>query len=181
MQQQVERRRGYRELLKDFKPGDGDLLAALHAVQHEYGWISRDAVDAVARQLRMHASAVFGAVSFYAEFRTSPPATLTVEWCSGPACRLKGGDNIRRALETVLDTGMESATPDGRIGLHVQQCDGSCASAPLVWVRREASGHAAHERGPFQTLEEGRGEVVGPLSVPDAVALARRLKAGEER
>jgi NADH:ubiquinone oxidoreductase subunit E len=173
MQQAVERRQRYPEILKDFKAGDGDLLAALHAVQREFGWVPRDGVDAVARQLRMHAAAVFGAVSFYAEFRTTPPAALTIEWCSGPACRLRGGDNIRRAIESVLDTGMESTTPDGRLGLHVQQCDGSCESAPLVWLRRENErGH-----GPFEPLEDDRGEVVGPLSVADAVTLARRLKA----
>lgn len=175
MQQTVERRDRYREILKGFKSGDGDLLAALHAVQHEFGWISREGVDAVARQLRMNAAAVFGAVSFYAEFRTTPPAELTIEWCSGPACRLKGGDNIRRAIESVLDTGMESTTPDGQIGLHVQQCDGSCESAPLVWLRRESE----HGHGPFEPLEDDRGEVVGPLTVAAAVTLARKLKTGE--
>lgn len=175
MQQASERRQRYREILKDFKNGDGDLLDALHAVQHEFGWVSREGVDAVARQLRMNAAAVFGAVSFYAEFRTTPPAALTIQWCSGPACRLKGGDNIRRAIETVLDTGMESTTPDGRLGLHVQQCDGSCASAPLVWLRREAE----HGHGPYGPLEAERGEVVGPLSVASAVHLARKLQGGE--
>ena len=172
MQQASGRRERYREILKEFKSGDGDLLDALHAVQREFGWISREGVDAVARQLRMQAAAVFGAVSFYAEFRTSPPAALTVQWCSGPACRLKGGDNLRRVIETILGVGMEGMTPDGSIGLHVQQCDGSCESAPLVWLRRETE----HGHGPFEPLEDDRGEVVGPLTVAGAATLARKLK-----
>ncbi|MGI8550432.1 MAG: NAD(P)H-dependent oxidoreductase subunit E [Dehalococcoidia bacterium] len=172
--QDSARRQRYREILKDFKSGNGNLLEALHAVQHEFGWISREGVDAVARQLRMNAAAVFGTVSFYTEFRTNPPADVTVHWCSGPACRLKGGDNIRRAMEAVLETGMESKTADGRVGLHVQQCDGSCASAPLIWLRREGE----HTEGPFAPLESERGEIVGPLRVADAITLARKLKAG---
>lgn len=171
MQDAAQRQR-LGEILKDFGPGEGDLLDALHAVQHELGWVPREGVDAVARQLRMNATAVFGTVSFYAEFRTDPPARTTIHWCSGPACRLKGGDNIRRALEAVLDVGIESNTRDGRIGLHVQQCDGSCEHAPLVWLRHEGE----HPEGPFAPLREDRGEVLGPLRVADAIELARRLK-----
>ena len=170
--QDSARRQRLRELLKGFQPNHGNLLEALHAVQHEFGWIPREGVDAVARQLRMNVTAVFGALTFYTEFRTTPPARLTIQWCSGPACRLKGGDNIRRALETVLAIGMESTTPDGRIGLHVQQCDGGCQSAPLVWLRRDGE----HTEGPYAPLANERGEVRGPLRVADAITLARALK-----
>jgi NADH:ubiquinone oxidoreductase subunit E len=174
--EQTNRRQRHREILAPFKPNNGDLLAALHAVQDEYGWVDREGVDAVARRLRLSASTVFGALSFYAEFRTSPPAQQTIHWCSGPACRLKGGDSIRRVLETVLGLGMEEVSADGRLGLHVQQCDGSCESAPLVWVQHQSE----HARGPFAQLAHHRGEVVGPLRVADAVQLARSLAAGEE-
>jgi NADH:ubiquinone oxidoreductase subunit E len=169
-------RRRYLAVLQEFKPDDGDLLGALHAVQDEFGWISREGVEAVARRLRLNASLVFGAVTFYAELRTSPPADLTVHWCSGPACRLKGGDNIRRVFETVLGFGMEDSSPDARLGLHVQQCDGSCELAPLVWLKRNGE----HGEGPFAPLEHHRGTVTGPLTVAAAVALARRLLDGQE-
>jgi NADH:ubiquinone oxidoreductase subunit E len=167
----------YREILAPFRPRNGDLLAALHAVQDADGWVSRAGVDAVARQLELNASFVFGAVSFYAEFRTTPPADLTVHWCSGPACRLKGGDNIRRALETVLGFGMENRSADGRLGLHVQQCDGSCDRAPMLWLQHAAHGEAEQ---PFAALERHRGRVVGPLRVADAITLARGLRDGQE-
>jgi NADH:ubiquinone oxidoreductase subunit E len=175
MEDTAERER-YRQVLAPFRKDNADLLAALHAVQDEFGWISRAGVDAVARQIELPAAFVYGAVSFYAEFRTSPPADITVHWCSGPACRLKGGDNIRRVLETVLGLRMESSSDDGRLGLHVQQCDGSCECAPLVWLQRNDS----HAEGPFATLSHHRGEVVGPLRVADAVELGRRLVGSQE-
>jgi NADH:ubiquinone oxidoreductase subunit E len=164
----------YRRILAPFKKDNADLLAALHAVQDEFGWVSRDGVAAVARQVGRPESFVYGALSFYAEFRTSPPPEVTLHWCSGPACRLKGGDEIRRVLEAVLEIGMESASADGRVGLHVQQCDGSCQNAPLLWLQRR---HEAGD-GPFASLQHHRGEVVGPLRVADAVTFARGLAAG---
>lgn len=165
----------YRELVREFKPNTGRLLACLHKVQHHYGYIPTDAVGVIADQFEMTAATVWGTITYYTELRTSPPAELTVEWCSGPACRLKGGDDIRRVLETVLDTAMEETTPDGRTGLHVQQCDGSCEYAPLVWLKR----HPAEAEGMDALLTDERGEVRGRLTIPDAVEMARRLKSGD--
>jgi NADH:ubiquinone oxidoreductase subunit E len=142
-------------------------------LQHHFGYIPQEAVPAVAQQLRMTAAAVFGALSFYSEFRTTPPPETLINWCSGPACRLKGGEDIRRAMEAVLGVGMEDSTPDNTLGLHLAQCEGSCELSPLVWLRH----FPAHLEGEDALLMEERGEVVGHLKVADAVRLARELKA----
>jgi NADH:ubiquinone oxidoreductase subunit E len=168
-------RNKYRDLVKDFPPNEGQLLNCLHAVQHHFGYIPTDAVASIAQQLKMTSAAVFGAITFYSEFRTSPPPEMLVNWCSGPTCRLKGGDGIRKALETTLNIAMEENTPGDAVGLHLQQCDGSCEYAPLVWLRRKDE----HPDGPDAPLVADRGMVRGPLSVPDAVRLARRLRAGD--
>ena len=143
------------QLVREFKPGDGDLLAALHAVQHHYGYIPRPAIGVVARQLRLSEAKVHGAITFYSEYRLTPPPQVLVGWCSGPACRLKGGDHIRKVLETELGIGMGENTEDNRLGLHLAQCNGTCEHAAQVWVN---------------------GDVVGPLTAADTVRLARRLK-----
>lgn len=165
----------YRELIREFQPDSGQLLACLHAVNHHFGYVPTEAVPAIAQQMKMTAAAVFGAITFYSEFSTSPPPQVTVHWCSGPACRLKGGEDIRRALESVLGVAMEESTAEGVAGLHLQQCDGSCEYAPLVWLRRKG----AHADGPDAPLITDRGEIRGPLRVADAVELARRLKGGD--
>ncbi|HZP56425.1 MAG TPA: NAD(P)H-dependent oxidoreductase subunit E [Dehalococcoidia bacterium] len=148
------------QLVKDFKPQDGDLLGALHAVQHRYGYIPRIAMRVVARQLRMSEAKVFGCVTYYSEFRLIPPPETLIAWCSGPACRLKGGEHIRRVLETELGIGMGENTEGDRLGLHLGQCNGTCEHAPQVWLN---------------------GEVVGPLSVAETVQLVRDLKEGTDR
>ena len=142
-------------LVAEFKPGNADLLPALHAVQHRYGYIPKESIAVVARQLRLGEAHVYGAVTFYSELRTIPPPETRVDWCSGPACRLKGGENVRLALETVLGIGMEKNTPDDKLGLHLAQCNGTCDFAPQIWVD---------------------GKVVGPLTVAATIRLARELK-----
>lgn len=142
-------------LIRDFKPADGDLMGALHAVQHHYGYIPKIAIRVVGRQLRLSEARVYGAVTFYSEFRTTPPPATLVGWCSGPACRLKGSDGIRKVLEAELGIGMGKNTDDNKVGLHFAQCNGTCEYAAQVWVN---------------------GKVVGPLDAAKAVRLARDLR-----
>jgi len=143
------------QLLTDLEPQDADLLATLHRIQEAYGYVPRKAIPLLAEKLRMTPAMVYGAITFYSEFRLEPPARTTISWCSGPACRLKGGENIRRALEAVLGIGLEESTDDKAVGLHLHQCDGTCALAPLIRL----DGHP-----------------IGPLTVSEVIKLARALK-----
>lgn len=127
-------------LLRDLKPGDGDLLPALHRVQHHYGYIPKIAMRVVARQLRLSEARVYGACTFYSEFRLIPPPRTLVAWCSGPACRLKGGERVRKILEAELGIAMGENTEGDGLGLHLAQCNGTCEYAPQVWVNGRVVG-----------------------------------------
>ncbi|MEX0749604.1 MAG: NAD(P)H-dependent oxidoreductase subunit E [Dehalococcoidia bacterium] len=142
-------------LIREFKPEDGDLMAALHKVQHHYGYIPKIAMRVVGRQLRLSEARVYGAVTFYSEFRLTPPPATLIGWCSGLACRLRNGEGVRRVLEAELGIGMGENTEDNKLGLHLAQCNGTCEQAAQIWVN---------------------GEVVGPLDAASTVRLARELK-----
>jgi NADH:ubiquinone oxidoreductase subunit E len=144
-----------RQLLEGMAPGEGDLLEALHRVQHRYGYVPKAAIPAVAQHLRLPESRIYGAITFYSEFRETPPPETLVSWCSGPACYIKGGADIRDVLEQLLGCGLGENTPDNRLGLHLGQCNGTCDNAPQVWVD---------------------GKVVGPLTPSKTVDLVRELK-----
>ncbi len=146
-----------RDLVREFEPGKGHVMPALHKVQERYGYISRPAIEVVARQLNTTAALIYGAVSFYTDFRTSPPPRTEISWCSGPTCRLLGGDHIREALQQTLELPLGGHSDDHGYGLHTGQCNGTCHEAPMVWVN---------------------GTVVGPLTVTSAIQLARKVKAG---
>jgi len=149
-----------RELIAGLSPDSADLLTAFHRIQHEYGYVPREAIPVLAGQFGTTPAMLYGALDFYSEICTAPPSGTTVEWCSGPACLLKGSTNIRRVLESVLGCAMNENTPDGAFGLRLVQCDGTCHLAPLLRLE---------------------GKYLGPLSVSDAIKLARGLKGGPQR
>ncbi len=160
---ETESRAQIRALIADLRPNHGDLLAALHRVQHEYGYLSREAMGVVAEQLHLFAAQVYGAASYYGEFRFDPPAAVDIRWCSGPACRARNGGGIRDAILATLAVSMDGQTEDGRVGIRLGQCNGTCELAPQVWIE-ERTTHT--------------NEVVGRLNAAKAVRIARALRDG---
>ncbi len=156
---ETEAKAAIRALLDGLVPGGGDLLEALHRVHHRYGYISREAMEVIAQQLRLTAAHVYGATTYYSDFRTTPPPPVSLAWCSGPACRLRNGSGIRGAIEAVLGCELGADSPDGRVAFTLGQCVGTCEQAPQVWLQ---------------------GRVVGKLNAARAVELARSLAAGAD-
>ena len=142
-------------LIADLRPDNVDLLTAFHRIQHEFGYIPREAVPLLAGVFNTTPAIIFGTIDFYSEVRLQPPAEEVVEWCSGPACLLKNSTGIRRALEATFGCYLNQASIDGKFELRLAQCDGTCHLAPLI---------------------RHRGAYIGPLNTSRAIEWARALK-----
>ncbi len=144
--------------LSDLAPGKGSLLPALHRAQHELGWVPRAAMSLIAARLRISEAQVYGPATFYSEFRLTPPPATLLTWCSGPTCRVLGGERIKLILENTLGCRLGENGPGDAYGLWLGQCNGTCEQAPQVWLN---------------------GRVLGKLSLAGAARLAQRLREGE--
>ena len=142
-----------RALLEGLAAGEGEMLEGLHRIQHHYGYMPRAAIPAVAQHFRIPEARVYGAITFYSEFRETPPAETTISWCSGPACFIKGGENIELVLENMLGCAMGENTADNKLGLHLGQCNGTCDNAPQVWVNGKVVGPLTRGRRRWNSSE----------------------------
>ena len=57
--------RELREFVSNYSFERGHLLPALLDLQKEYGYVSKDAIEAVARQFRTSTALIYGAITFY--------------------------------------------------------------------------------------------------------------------
>jgi NADH:ubiquinone oxidoreductase subunit E len=146
-------------LIADLEVDSAQLLKGLHRIQHEFGYVPKEAIRLLAEKFETSPAIIFGTIDFYSEMRQRPPAENVVGWCSGPACLIKGSQGIRRALEATLGCRMNEATADGKYELQLVQCDGTCQLAPLI---------------------RSEGRYIGPLSTSEAIKFARRLKGEPE-
>jgi NADH-quinone oxidoreductase subunit E len=111
------------------------VLAALHAVQHEQGWVSTEMMDAVAAYLEMPRVAVYEVASFYSMIETQPVGRNTVSICTNISCMLCGADEIVAHVEKKLGARLGETTSDGRIFLKLEEeCLAACAGGPMMAV-----------------------------------------------
>lgn len=108
------------------------LLEVLHTVQGVYGYLPRELLWHVARQLKLPPSRVFGVATFYHFFSLEPRGEHQCVVCLGTACHIKGAPAIVRALEADNGMAFGETTPDGKVSLQAARCLGACGIAPVV-------------------------------------------------
>lgn len=118
------------------------LLEILHTAQELYGYLDKDLLLHISRQLRLPPSHVYGVATFYNLFKLKKSGTHVVTVCMGTACYVKGAENIVSAIEREFNLNRGGTTSDGRLSLFVTRCIGACAMAPNAIVDGETVGKA---------------------------------------
>ena len=124
----------------------GPLLEVLHAVQAELGCIPAGAVPLVAEGLNLSRAEVHGVVTFYHDFRRSPPGRHLLKLCRAEACQAAGGDALAAAAQSRLGIEIGQTTPDGRVTLEAVYCLGLCATAPSCMLDDRVVGRLDEPR-----------------------------------
>jgi len=99
----------------------GPVLPVLHALQEEFGYLDPRAVPLVATLLNLSRADVHGVVTFYRDFRDTPPAPV-------------GGHELAEHAAGTIGADFGGTSPDGAVGLDQVFCLGNCALGPSVTV-----------------------------------------------
>jgi formate dehydrogenase subunit gamma len=136
-----------RALVLPHARGEGGLLPALHALQHDYGFIPNPAIALLADAFNISRADVFGVVTFYHDFRTDgPPGRHVLKLCRAEACQAVGCNALHADVQKALGIGWHETTSDGRITLEPVFCLGLCASGPSGMVDNEPMAKLTAEK-----------------------------------
>jgi NADH-quinone oxidoreductase subunit E len=113
------------------------LIPLLQEVQEAQGYLSREAVAAIGRQLGLPASKVYGVATFYNQFRFQTAGRYHIQVCRGTACHVKGSLKVLEAIKRELKIEAGATTRDGLFSLEVVACIGACGLAPVIAVNGE--------------------------------------------
>jgi formate dehydrogenase subunit gamma len=125
---------------------EGALLPILHAVQEAFGCIPKAAVPQIAQALNLSRAEVHGVVSFYHDFRRTPPGRHVLKLCQAEACQSMGCRSLAAHVRDRLGIGLGETTPDGRVTLEVVYCLGLCATAPSAMLDGTVHGRLTPAR-----------------------------------
>jgi NADH-quinone oxidoreductase E subunit len=98
------------------------------------GWLSKEAVEYVARRLAMPLIRVYEVATFYTMFNLAPVGKHVVNVCTTTPCALRGSADIVAACEKRLGIGLGETTPDGMFTLTEVECLGACVNAPMAQI-----------------------------------------------
>jgi formate dehydrogenase subunit gamma len=125
---------------------EGAALPILHALQAVFGCVPLDAEPVVAAALNLTRAEVHGIVTFYHEFRRTPPGRHVLHVCRAEACQSVGAENTSTHLRRVLGIDWHQTTTNGAVTLEPVFCLGLCATGPAALVDGHPVGRLDRER-----------------------------------
>jgi formate dehydrogenase/NADH-quinone oxidoreductase subunit F len=103
------------------------LIPALNAIQERVGWLPREELVALSRDVRRPLYELEGLISFYPHFRTDPPVKAELRVCHDLSCWLRGADERIAAIR-------ERYGADADVEIVEGSCLGRCDIAPACTV-----------------------------------------------
>lgn len=113
------------------------VLPLMHLFQKHEGYVSREAMDAVAALLDLTPAEVEGTVSFYTLFYRRPVGKYMLQVCRGLACTINGAEDVMAYFREKLGIGHLQTTPDGLFSYEEVECLAACDRATCMQVNLE--------------------------------------------
>jgi NADH-quinone oxidoreductase subunit E len=110
------------------------LLAALHLVQDELGWLPEPAMAYVGSRLDVPPVRVREVATFYTMYRLRPVGRHHIGVCNSVSCWAMGSEKILAQCEEMLRIHPGETTPDGQFSLEEVACLAACGNAPALLV-----------------------------------------------
>ncbi len=113
------------------------LLPALFVAQEDAGYLSPEALAAVAGILDLPVSEVTSVASFYSLLYLEPVGRHVVQVCTNVSCMLNGCQAVVRRLQEHLGIAPGQTTADRRFTLRAVECLAACEEAPVMLVDQD--------------------------------------------
>lgn len=121
------------------------LIEILHTAQELFGYLSKETLDYITRELKLPPSKVYGVATFYNFFSLKPKGEHTCIVCMGTACYVKGAAELLSEMEKFLNIKAGETTKDGKISIATARCIGTCGSAPAVIYDNQVAAYQTKE------------------------------------
>lgn len=130
------------------------LMPGLWAAQEEFGALSPEVIDAVAKAVGVSRAKAQGLATYHSLYWKKPVGKNVIMLCTNVACTLMGAETMLEHLEKKLGIKEGETTPDGKFTLQEVECIGSCGSGPAMVV---------NETFYYELTEKGIDEILSRL------------------
>jgi len=126
-----------RDLAARYPVARSAVMPSLYIAQQEEGYITQDALQAVAEAVGMTIDDVKSVATFYTMYYQQQPGRKVIKVCTSISCYLRQSDALLEHLEKRLGIGRGETTADGNYTLMTAECLASCGTAPILQINDE--------------------------------------------
>jgi NADH-quinone oxidoreductase subunit E len=153
--------------MAEYPPGrqQSAVIPILWRAQEQEGWITRAAIESVAKLLGMAYIRVLEVATFYTQFLLRPVGTRAhILICGTTPCMLRGAEDLREACQHRINHEPFETNAEGTMSWEEVECLGACVNAPMVMIGNDTYEDLTVET--FETLLDkfaaGKGSEVKP-------------------
>ena len=110
---------------------------ALKIVQRHRGWISDEALQDIASELKMSVHEVDGIATFYTRIYRRPVGRNIILVCEGISCMVMDYESLYTFISDKLGIRFGETTADNRFTLLPVSCLGDCDHAPVMIINED--------------------------------------------
>jgi NADH-quinone oxidoreductase subunit E len=124
-------------LVEQYEDSRSALIPMAHLFQEHEGYLSQNAIVAIAYLLELTPAVVESTVSFYTLFFRKPVGKYMLQVCRNLSCIINGADEIMAYFREQLGVEHLETTADGLFSYEEAECLAACDQAPCMQVNLE--------------------------------------------
>lgn len=124
----------------------GKIFFILEEIQNKYGYIPKDILKNVAKELVIPLTQLYGVATFYTNFSLKPKGEHVISICQGTVCHVKGSKTLGQTIEQELGIKDGETTQDGKFTLQSVRCLGCCSLAPVISIDGKIYGNLDYKK-----------------------------------
>ena len=111
------------------------VIPLLYRAQEQEGWVSKPAIEEIAKMLKMAPIRVYEVASFYFMFHLSPVGDKAhIQVCGTTPCMLRGSEKLVEICKKRISKKQKELSSDGKLSWEEVECIGACSNSPVVQV-----------------------------------------------
>ncbi|MFH1230758.1 MAG: NADH-quinone oxidoreductase subunit NuoE [Planctomycetota bacterium] len=131
-----------KEVINRFEPKKASLvIPILQAIQEKFGYVPPESLSLINKHTNVARNKIYGVLTFYAQFSTTPRGKYVIRPCRGTACHVRGAKNVLSKIKSRLKVEDGETTSDYKFTLETVACLGACFLAPTMMVNQEYYGN----------------------------------------
>ena len=141
------------------------IIPLLWRAQEQTGWLTRPAIEYVAKMLDLAFMRALEVASFYFMFQLQPVGSVAhIQVCGTTSCMICGAEDLVAVCKEKIASEPHEVSADGKFSWEEVECLGSCSNAPTAQIGKDYYEDLTAAKMGDLIDALGRGEV--PLPGP---------------